>query len=58
MSKEQLFYILEDLLQDCYNDLFEYENIEEEKAKLIYNNVKLFVAKLKDKTEEMISGDN
>jgi len=52
MKKEELLNIIEDLLQDCYNDLFEYEEIEEDKAKLIYNNVKLFTLKLKEKVEE------
>lgn len=49
---EKLIDILDDLLQDCHNDLFEYEEIEEEKAKTIYGNVKLFALKLKDKLQE------
>ena len=44
--------IITDLLQDCENDLFEYENIEENKAKMIYDNVKLFTLKLKDKIND------
>ena len=53
MDKEKIIYILDDLLQDCYNDLFEYEEIEEEKAKLIFDNVKLFTLKFKDKLQEI-----
>ena len=49
---EKLIDIIDDLLQDCYNDLFEYENIEQEKAEIIYKNVKLFTLKLKDKLQE------
>lgn len=52
MEKEKLFEIIEDLLQDCYNDLFEYEEIEGEKAEIIFENVKLFTLKLKDRLKE------
>ena len=53
MKKEDIIEIIEDLLQDCYNDLFEYEtNIPSQESKLIYNNVKLFTLKLKEKIEE------
>ena len=41
--------IIDDLLQDYYNDLYEYENIEKEQADIIYKNVKLFALKLKDR---------
>lgn len=44
--------IITELLKDCENDLFEYENIEEDKAKMIYDNVKLFTLKLKDKIND------
>ena len=53
MEKEEIIDLLDDLLQDCYNDLFEFEEIEEEKAKLIYENVKLFTLKFKDKLEDI-----
>ena len=49
---EKIYVLLEDLLQECYNDLYEYENIEKEQADIIYKNVKLFVLKLKDRLGE------
>ena len=48
MEKEKIVQIIDDLLQDCCNDL---EEIEEKKAKLIFDNVNLFASKLKDKIE-------
>ena len=53
MNKEKIIEIIDDLLQDCYNDLFEYENVEEIVAKVIYQNVELFTLKLKEKMEEI-----
>ena len=53
MNKEEIIVLLDDLLQDCYNDLYEYEEIEKQKADLIYNNVKLFTLKFKDKLEDI-----
>lgn len=47
-----LYIMLEDLLQDCYNDLYEYEDIEKEKADLIYKNIRLFALKLRDRLGE------
>ena len=49
MSNEKIFDIIDDLLQDCYNDLFEYEEIDKKTAKIIFDNVKLFTLKLKDR---------
>lgn len=53
MQNKELENILEDLLQECFNDLYEYEDITQENADLIYNNVKLFTLKLKDKLEDL-----
>lgn len=58
MIKDELFNIIDDLVQDCYNDCFEYEDLDEEKAKTIYNNVKLFSLKLKDKITDEIYTNN
>lgn len=57
MKVEQIFNIIDDLLQDCANYTIYREDIEEdtinyEELELIYNNVKLFTIKLKDKIEE------
>lgn len=51
MEKEKLFDIIDDLLQDCQNETIDREDYEltDEEAELIYNNVKLFTLKLKDK---------
>lgn len=59
ISISKLDELLDDLLQECENDLFEYEDIKEEKAKMIYSNVNLFVLKLKDKLidYELVKGD-
>jgi hypothetical protein len=51
MTKEELFNIIDNLLQDCYNETIDNENdddLTDEEAKLIYNNVALFTEKLKD----------
>lgn len=54
MEKEKIFLIIEDLLQDCYNDLFEYAtSISLKESNLIYDNVELFTLKLKEKIEEI-----
>ena len=55
MNKEKLFDIIDDLLQDCYNETIDCENekdLTDEELELIYNNVKLFALKLKDKIED------
>lgn len=52
MNKEKLFDIIDDLLLDCYNETIDYENcttLTDKELKLIYDNVKLFTMKLKDK---------
>lgn len=51
MEKERLFDIIDNLLQDCQNETIDREDYEltDEEAELIYNNVKLFTLKLKDK---------
>lgn len=52
MNKEKLFDIIDDLLQDCYNETIDCENcmnLTNKELKLIYDNVKLFTMKLKDK---------
>lgn len=53
MNKEKLFDIIDDLLQDCANETILCEDIKEditdEELQLIYDNVKLFTLKLKDK---------
>lgn len=54
MNKEKLIDIIDELLIECENDVFEYEDIEEDKAKLIYDNVLLYTLKLKEKIEEML----
>lgn len=54
INKEDLKELLEDLLQECFNDLYEYEDTEQEKADLIYDSVKLFTLKLKDRLEDLI----
>lgn len=55
MNKETLYNIIDNLLQDCYNDLFECENdVDEDTAKIIYHNVELFTLKLKDKLEDEV----
>lgn len=54
MNKEKLIDIIDELLMECENDVFEYEDIEEDKAKLIYDNVLLYTLKLKEKIEEML----
>lgn len=51
MTKEELFNIIDNLLQDCYNETIDNENdddLTDEEAELIYNNVALFTKKLKD----------
>ena len=54
MQKEKLYDIIDNLLQDCYNETIDREDYDltDEEAELIYNNVNLFVMKLKDKIEE------
>ena len=51
MKKEDLFNIIDDLLQDCQNETIDREDYDltDEEAELIYNNVKLFTEKLKDR---------
>ena len=51
MKKEDLFNIIDDLLQDCYNETIDREDYDltDKEAELIYNNVELFTLKLKDK---------
>lgn len=52
MNKEELFDIIDDLLQDCYNETIDCEydkDLTDKELKLIYDNVKLFTMKLKDK---------
>ena len=51
MKKEKLFNIIDDLLQDCRNETIDREDYDltDEEAELIYNNIKLFTLKLKDK---------
>lgn len=56
MNKKQIFNIIDDLLQDCANETIDCENIKEDitdkELELIYNNVKLFTLKLKDRIED------
>lgn len=56
MKVEQIFDIIDDLLQDCANETIFCENIREdrtdEELQLIYDNVKLFTLKLKDRIGE------
>lgn len=57
MNKEQIFNIIDNLLEDCANYTIYREDIEEdtitdEELELIYNNVKLFTIKLKDRIEK------
>lgn len=54
MEQEKIIDIVNDLLQECYNDLFEYGDLEEEKAKTIYQNVELFTLKFKDRIKDLI----
>lgn len=52
MNKEKLFDIIDDLLRDCYNETIDCEDekdLTDEELELIYNNVKLFTLKLKDR---------
>ncbi len=58
MKKEELFNIIDDLLQDCYNETIdrEDEELSEKDAELIYNNVELFTLKLKDKISDEMLG--
>lgn len=58
MKKEELFNIIDDLLQDCYNETIDREDNElnEKDATLIYNNVELFTLKLKDKVSDEMLG--
>ena len=54
MKKEKIFKIIDDILQDCYNETIDREDddLEEELAKIIYDNVELFTLKLKDKIDD------
>lgn len=55
MSKEKLFDIIDDLLQDCYNETIDCEeekDLSDDELELIYNNVKLFTLRLKDRIED------
>lgn len=54
MNKEKLINIIDELLIDCENDLSEYYDMEEDKAKIIFENVTLYTLKLKEKIEEML----
>ena len=57
MEKEKLYNIIDDLLQDCANETIFSENeseLSDKELELIYNNVKLFTLKLKDKIEEEV----
>lgn len=50
--KQKLFDIIDDLLQDCANETIDCEDckdLTDEELALIYNNVKLFTLKLKDR---------
>ena len=53
MNKEKLFDIIDDLLVDCANDTIYCEDIKkgitDDELELIYDNVKLFTLKLKDR---------
>ena len=53
MEVEQIFNIIDDLLQDCANETIfcedTKEDITDKELELIYNNVKLFTLKLKDR---------
>ena len=52
MNKEKLFDIIDDILQDCSNETIDCEDdkdLTDEELELIYNNVKLFTLKLKDR---------
>lgn len=52
MNKEKLYDVIDDLLVDCANETIYDENknnLNDEELKLIYDNVKLFALKLKDK---------
>lgn len=57
MDKNKLIDIIDELLIECENDVFEYEDIEDDKAQLIYDNVSLYTLKLKEKIEEMTQDD-
>lgn len=52
IEQNLLFAIIEDMLIDCENDLYEYEDIDKEKADLIYKNVELYTLKLKEKLQD------
>lgn len=57
MNKEILFNIIDDLLVDCANETIYREDItdlSDEELELIYNNVKLFVLKLKDRISDEV----
>lgn len=53
MNKKKLFDIIDDLLQDCANETIFCEDIKEditdEELQLIYDNIKLFTLRLKDR---------
>lgn len=55
MNKEELYNIIDDLLQDCYNETIDCEDdkdLTDEELKLIYDNVELFTLRLKDRIED------
>ena len=62
MNKEKLFDIIDDLLQDCANETIDCEDIKEnitdDELQLIYDNVKLFTLKLKDRIEDEWNYEN
>lgn len=56
-TKEEIFNIIDNLLQDCYNETIDREDdlLDETLAGLIYDNVELFTERLKDKlTDEVV----
>lgn len=65
MKKEKLFNIIDDILQDCYNETIDREDYDfddlltkikngDELAKIVYDNVELFTMKLKDRIEDEV----